>query len=145
MAERNEAVVKHVVGLKPSDGDAHSISRVAIQPRLGTIHFFPHNDRSRGSGVKLKFLWQRRERSERFANILDRSRLNKFHPYCRQMAVSNIDTMTLGAHCHGGFFDSCTCEHTKNLQCFLFDLLFFALDEGQYIVADSERRNTRIT
>src|SRR5882724_2215884 len=94
--------------------------------------------------MKVQLLRQRGERCKGFAYFLKRGQTKQLHTHRRQMTVADVDPVALCTHSHRRLLDSCAFELAENLDCLLLDLFFFALDERQYVVADSKGSHPRI-
>src|SRR5215218_6404891 len=69
VAERDEAVVEHVVGEDAADGDAHAAPGVAVEARLRAVGLVADDDGARGRRVQLQLLRQGGVGGERLAQL----------------------------------------------------------------------------
>src|SRR5690606_11342285 len=92
VAERHKPVIKYVIRKYPSHGYRHSLSTVAVQPRLRTRRFVEHLHEFDRRRIKV----QNGKRFESFDNILKRRSLFQIYTHRRRVTVDHVHAKALG-------------------------------------------------
>src|ERR1051325_7170860 len=97
MPKRNEPIVEHTIVSNTTNGDTHSIARIAIKSWLWPIRFVTHDDWSLRRGMQPQLLRQRSKRTQYLTHLIELHRAHEFHTHRHQMAVDHVNAMTLSA------------------------------------------------
>src|SRR5450759_1056604 len=115
-----------------SDGHAHSIIDIAIEPRLRSIVLLSDNyGPFRGRWQPFKVRKRRHSLFHFFRGRID------VHPYRFGMSVDHRDPVAYRTDGDVGVDDLLSIEGAQNLRCFSLHLLFLTTDVGDDIISVS--------
>jgi len=115
VAKRYESIAHHPVTHNASDGRCHAVACVAVKSRLRAVGFFTDDQRVCKCRMQAEFLWKGSKRSERVAYFFQLRLTSQPDADSSQVAIRDIDAVTLCAHFEWSFRNSSHLDTPKNL------------------------------